>query len=92
MNFFSAIILSQGLSNVPATMLLSSFTEYYRELLLGVNIGGMGTIIASMASVISYKLYIKENQLQSGKYIKLFTLYNLLGLTFIIPIIFFIIL
>lgn len=86
--YFSGIILSQGISNVPATMLLSSFTKYYKELLLGVNIGGMGTIIASMASVISYKLYIKENQDLSGKYMKVFTFYNLIGLIVIVPIIF----
>lgn len=87
--YFSGILLSQGISNVPATMLLSNFTSYYKELLLGVNIGGMGTIIASMASVISYKLYIKENETLSGKYMKTFTLYNLLGLIILIPIILF---
>lgn len=87
--YFSSIILSQGISNVPATMLLSSFTTYYKELMLGVNIGGMGTIIASMASVISYKLYVKENENLSGKYMKTFSIYNILGLIIIIPIIFF---
>lgn len=85
--FFSSIILSQVISNVPATMLLSGFTNYSKELLLGSNIGGMGTIIASMASVISYKIYTKENPTENGKYIKLFTLYNLLGLAIIIPVI-----
>lgn len=89
--FFTSIILSQGISNVPATMLLSGFTDYYKELLIGVNIGGMGTLIASMASVISYKLYLKENISLSGKYIKIFTLYNLIGLAIITPIFFFII-
>lgn len=88
--FLSSIILSQGISNVPATMLLSGFTDYYKELLIGVNIGGMGTLIASMASVISYKLFVKENINLSGKYIKIFTLYNLIGLAIITPIFFFI--
>ena len=86
--FFSSILSSQVISNVPATMLLSSFTHYYKELLLGVNIGGLGTIIASLASLISYKLYIKENPNSTSTYIKSFTLYNLIGLA-ILTLIFF---
>lgn len=89
--FFSAIISSQVISNVPATILLSSFTPYYSELLLGVNIGGLGTLIASLASLISYKLYIKENPQNSSTYIKSFSIYNLLGLAILIPLIFIII-
>lgn len=81
--FFTPIILSQGISNVPAAMLLSGFTEHSIPLLLGVNIGGLGTLIASMASVISYKLYIKENEDQGDKYLKLFTLYNIMGVLLI---------
>ena len=50
------IVASQGISNVPAALLLSGFTTDYRELLAGVNIGGLGTLIASMASLISYKI------------------------------------
>ena len=84
--YFSSIILSQIISNVPCTMLLSSFTENFKELLLGVNIGGLGTLIASMASLISYKLYIEENK-DNSTYIKRFTLYNILGLAIITPII-----
>lgn len=76
----SSILCSQIISNVPATMLLASFTKYYNSLLMGVNIGGLGTLIASLASIISYKLYIKENSKDSGKYIKIFTIYNILGL------------
>jgi len=56
----SSVLTSQIISNVPSAILLSSFTMNFKELLLGVNIGGMGTIIASLASVISYKIYIKE--------------------------------
>jgi len=59
--YLSGLLLSQVISNVPATMLLASFTSNWKELILGVNIGGLGTLIASMASVISYKLYIAEN-------------------------------
>lgn len=55
-----AILASQLISNVPAAVMLSGFTENYRELLLGVNIGGLGTLIASLANLISFKFYIKE--------------------------------
>lgn len=89
--FISSIVASQVISNVPATMLISAFTPYYKELLLGVNIGGLGTLIASLASVISYKLYIKEYPEEGASYIKKFTMYNVLGLIIIIPIIYFLV-
>ena len=89
--FISSIISSQFISNVPATMLISAFTPYYKELLLGVNIGGLGTLIASLASVISYKLYIKEYTEDGGIYMKIFTIYNILGLVIMVPIIYFLI-
>lgn len=76
----SSIFVSQFISNVPATMLLSGFTNHYKELLLGVNIGGMGTLIASMASVISYKIYVKEYPSENKTYMKIFSLYNVIGL------------
>ncbi|EOR21082.1 citrate transporter [Clostridium sartagoforme AAU1] len=86
--FTYSIIVSQVISNVPATMLLSGFTNSVRELLLGVNIGGLGTLIASLASVISFKLYINEFPEESNKYLKSFTFYNILGLAIIIPLIY----
>lgn len=86
--YFSSIIASQAISNVPATMLISGFTPYYKELLLGVNIGGMGTLIASLASVISYKLYLKEYPENSSSYLKKFTIYNISGLAILTPIIY----
>ena len=89
--FISSIISSQFISNVPATMLISAFTPYYKELLLGVNIGGLGTLIASLASVISYKLYIKEYPEDGVSYMKNFTVYNILGLVIMVSIIYFII-
>lgn len=76
----SSIFVSQFISNVPATMLLSGFTNHYKELLLGVNIGGMGTLISSMASVISYKIYVKEYPSENKTYMKIFSLYNVIGL------------
>ena len=54
------IITSQCISNVPAALLLSGFTDNIKNLSIGVNIGGLGTLIASMASLISYKLYANE--------------------------------
>lgn len=76
----AGILLSQVISNVPAAMLLSGFTERYDALLLGVNIGGLGTLIASMASLISYKLYLQTAEARPGKYLAQFTLWNLLFL------------
>lgn len=76
MTYFSSILLSQVISNVPCSILLSGFTDNWKEVLLGVNIGGMGTIIASLASLISYKIYIKENEASSKAYLKKFNLYN----------------
>lgn len=78
--YFTGIVASQFISNVPAAMLLSGFTSHFRELLLGVNVGGMGTLIASMASVISYKLYCNQVEDNGKKYLKIFMYYNLIGL------------
>ncbi|MGL4878345.1 SLC13 family permease [Paraclostridium dentum] len=86
--FITSILSSQVISNVPATMLLSGFTNNFKELLLGVNIGGMGTLIASLASVISYKIYTNEFKDDSSTYLKHFTFYNVLGLTVTIPIVY----
>ena len=71
-----AVLASQVISNVPAALLLSGFTENGRELLLGVNIGGLGTPIASLASLISLKLYSHSEHADSGKYLGLFSLVN----------------
>ena len=78
--YYTGILASQFISNVPATMLLSGFTDHFKELLVGVNVGGMGTLIASLASVISYKLYCNYHNQNSGKYLRIFTLYNIFGL------------
>ena len=74
------IIVSQFISNVPTALLLSGFVENINKLIIGVNIGGLGTLIASMASLISYKLYVNENPNNKGKYFKCFTLYNIIFL------------
>lgn len=72
----TGIISSQVFSNVPAAILLSDFTENVKDLLVGVNLGGLGTLIASMASLISFKLVQKE-KIDTKKYILVFTLVNI---------------
>ena len=74
--FLTSIVASQLISNVPATFLLSHFTQDSRQLLLGVNVGGCGTLIASLASVISFKIYAKFNQDGVGKYLGIFSVVN----------------
>ena len=76
----AGILLSQCISNVPAAILLSGFTDAVRPLLFGVNVGGLGTLIASMASVISYRAYAEIPEAKSGTYMMVFTLYNLIFL------------
>lgn len=72
--------ISQGISNVPAAAMLASFTDNARALILGTNIGGLGTIIASMASLISYRFITSTEKVSNGKYMLVFSLYNFLML------------
>lgn len=74
------VLISQCISNVPATLLLSGFTEEYKKLLLGVNIGGLGTLIASMASLISYKIFANTCNKEKGRYFIHFTVINIVFL------------
>ena len=74
------VVASQAISNVPAALLLSGFTSDYRELLAGVNVGGLGTLIASMASLISYKILANKYNEKKGKYFQLFTIVNIVFL------------
>ena len=71
-----SVISCQFISNVPSAILLSQFTENYRELLVGVNIGGTGTLIASLASLITFSEYSKHNPGKTGRYILLFSAFN----------------
>ena len=73
-----SFLASQLISNVPAAVLLSEFTASYDALIAGVNIGGLGTIIASMASLISYKYYAQAAGAKKGKYMLHFTGMNIL--------------
>lgn len=71
---------SQIISNVPAAVLLSGFTDNWRELLEGVNIGGLGTPVASLASLITLKFYLRVPGAKIVKFLAVFTAVNVLGL------------
>lgn len=71
-----SVISCQFISNVPSAVLLSHFTTDYRSLLMGVNIGGTGTLIASLASLITFKNYVSFNPGSAGRFIKVFTIFN----------------
>lgn len=71
-----SVISCQFISNVPSAILLSQFTNNYADLLVGVNIGGVGTLIASLASLITFREYVKNNPGRTGYYIKLFSVFN----------------
>ena len=71
-----SVLSCQVISNVPSAILLSQFTENYKHLLLGVNIGGVGTLIASLASLITFREYSKQNKGKTGYYILLFSAFN----------------
>lgn len=73
-----AFLSSQVISNVPAAMLLSGFTTDFAALIKGTNIGGLGTLIASLASLISYKYVVQALPEKKGKYFLYFTLVNVL--------------
>ena len=75
-----SVAVSQLISNVPAALLLSGFTDNARGLLIGTNLGGLGTLIASMASLISFKSLSRAYPDQKGGYLVWFTLSNLLFL------------
>ena len=66
----------QVISNVPSAILLSQFTQNYRDLLVGVNIGGAGTLIASLASLITFREYMKHNPKKTWYYIGMFSAFN----------------
>ncbi|MBQ8231025.1 MAG: citrate transporter [Lachnospiraceae bacterium] len=76
----TAVISSQVISNVPAALLLSGFTDNYPALIVGTNLGGLGTLIASMASLISFKYMGQEDKERKGAYMIYFTAANLIFL------------
>ncbi|HJC24994.1 MAG TPA: citrate transporter [Candidatus Eisenbergiella merdavium] len=80
------VLSSQIISNVPSALLLSGFTSALRPLLVGVNLGGPGTLIASLASLISYKQYAQTEGCRKGSYLLVFTAVNLLFLAVLLAV------
>lgn len=75
-----SVLSSQVISNVPAAVLLSACTDNWRALLLGTDIGGLGTLIASLASLISFQFYVRLEGSRPWRYLLFFTAVNLTGL------------
>jgi Na+/H+ antiporter NhaD/arsenite permease-like protein len=71
-----SVLSCQVISNVPSAILLSQFTGNYPDLLVGVNIGGAGTLIASLASLITFRQYTSHNPGKTSYYVKLFSAFN----------------
>lgn len=71
-----SVLSCQCISNVPSAILLSQFTDNYPDLLVGVNIGGVGTLIASLASLITFREYCRHNPGKAGYYVRIFSLFN----------------
>ena len=80
----TAVGTSQIISNVPAAVLLSGFTGNWQALLAGVNIGGLGTPVASLASLITLKLYMRHSGANAGKFLAVFTVANVIGLVILL--------
>ena len=80
----TAVLTSQVISNVPAAVLLSGFTDSWNALLQGVNIGGLGTPIASLASLITLKQYLRSKDAQPGRFLLVFTVGNVIGLVILL--------
>ena len=82
----TSVVASQVISNVPAALLLSGFTDNIRELIIGTNLGGLGTLIASMASLISYKFVAKSYKCNKGAYFRSFTVWNVIFLAVLLGV------
>ncbi|MBQ8018213.1 MAG: anion permease [Methanobrevibacter sp.] len=72
------VLSSQVISNVPAAMLLSGFSSNYEAIIVGINIGGFGTLIASMANLISYKIFAREFRDLKIRYLAIFSVLNII--------------
>ena len=82
----TAVFASQVMSNVPTAILLSGFTDQYQALIIGTNLGGLGTLIASMASLISFKYMVREDGTLRGSYLAEFTVANLVFLAVLLGV------
>ncbi len=74
--FFASAAISQVISNVPAAVMLSGFTDNWKAVMLGTDIGGLGTPVASLASLISLRIYGETENAQTGKFLGVFTAVN----------------
>ena len=82
------ILSSQIISNVPAAMLLSGFSTNYASIIVGINIGGFGTLIASMANLISFKILVREFDSFKIKYLVVFTALNIVLMIILVGVYF----
>lgn len=80
------VVASQVISNVPAAMLLSGFSSNYEAIIIGINIGGFGTLIASMANLISYKILVREVNEFKIRYLVVFTVLNVVLLAILLGV------
>lgn len=80
------VVASQVISNVPAAMLLSGFSTNYESIVVGINIGGFGTLIASMANLISYKILVREYDEFKIRYLIIFTILNVILLLILLSV------
>ncbi len=85
-----SILSCQFISNVPSAILLSQFASNYKDLLIGVNIGGVGTLISSLASLITFREYVKHNPKKGLRYITIFSIFNFAFLGILTVIMYFI--
>ena len=76
--YLTTLLSCQFMSNVPTSILLSKFTNNFIPLLYGVNIGGLGTLVASLASLITFRNYISLNPKKTRQYLALFTFINII--------------
>ena len=81
----AALLLSQIISNLPSAMMLSDFTDNAKAILRGVDIGGLGTLIASLASLISFKFYSRTPDAKNFTYLVMFTVVSIVFLAILIP-------
>lgn len=80
------VIASQFISNVPSAILLSGFSTNYEAIIVGINIGGLGTLIASMANLISYKILVREHDEFKMRYLIVFTVLNVILLLILLGV------
>ena len=80
------VVASQVISNVPAAILLSGFSTNYEAIIVGINIGGFGTLIASMANLISYKILVRECDEFKVRYLAIFTVLNVILLVVLLGV------